>query len=239
VTQRLVEVPTLWLKGLDFVQELDFIDDTSTRKTLPTCVARQKFNHYVVSKFIQFGFLARANTDHDLKSIKPWVIEIRGHYSYFRINDSELNKMMILMGMVKPREGKMDCAIHYRLGDLLHLTTKSFIKPQRIKIVLEEHFQNCTSADVFSDASGQKIKNLLLPSISHINLTFFNVSPIETIRSCVQSEGFIGTNSKLTLWIAMFRTYINSNTTAIPYELVHHFDKGFGFPPKAAKLVVY
>ncbi|NDB85007.1 MAG: hypothetical protein EB127_20245, partial [Alphaproteobacteria bacterium] len=72
------------------------------------------------------GILARANSDKELNRLKPWVLEVRGHYADVQVNDIELSRLRTLMGIDLEGTEINCCSVHYRLGDLIHLESKSY-----------------------------------------------------------------------------------------------------------------
>lgn len=176
------------------------------------------------------GFYAEVNTTYDYNNLKPMVCEIRGHYANREISNYALE--LILQEIQKYnfsknylRQGIDSLALHYRLGDLLTDEIKSFIPAENI-IKFINSFSSIwkiNDIDVFSD-SGSKAAESLGPL--ELNIQIVDVSPINVINSCLDYKYFIGTNSKLTIWIVLLRLFRNPDSfNAVPLQIKSEIEK--------------
>ena len=176
-------------------------------------------NKLSLSRFFKFfyglvGFYSDCNTTSKTRRIKPWVIDIRGHYSHRNISFDTLSSILDMLQKHYGSEFKRVAyspisAIQYRLGDLLELKTKSFVSGKAITNLVDQnvHLWPQKNFDLYSDSL--EIASSLLPNFSLIPN---ECTPHETVWRCLDYKFFIGTNSKLTIWIVLFRLLKDSNS---------------------------
>jgi len=148
----------------------------------------------------------------NLNKIKPWTLEIRGHYSKRHIGHTFLEECIRFFNKsdVDSDELSETLVVHYRLGDLLIIPEKTFIAPSRvIKCISEiKDIYPLRRVIIYSDSTEEaKIK------LEKINDMFSSVSFIEAptqrvIQNSMNSSFFIGTNSKISIWIVKFRNHL-------------------------------
>lgn len=169
-----------------------------------------------------------SNTDCEYLRLKPWVLSIRGHYSHRELSDQSLKEIANLIGLsnqVDTSKNFSTIAVHYRLGDLIDIHNKSYIDPTTITQVVSEnaHFFHLNSIRVYSD-SPEIAWNLLQKSFQGSNFEVLSRTTVETICELVNSPVFVGTNSKISVWIAIFRERLWSDKSSLlPIQLKETF----------------
>jgi hypothetical protein len=155
----------------------------------------------------------------DINKIKPWTMIIRGHYSKRLISDKFLSncvKKFANNGLHFPTSTLI---IHYRLGDIINLPGKSIIKPNYViekirKIAEIDKFEQIL---VYSDTISEA-KKLLSPLENLSNsIQFSDESTLTVVQNAIIAKYFIGTNSKVSIWISKFRKFQN-----LPTELLQN-----------------
>ena len=171
----------------------------------------------VAAKFICVG-----STDLELKKIKPWTISLRGHYFDRKISPSFFDYLILSLDLkVEDLDpSKFELAIHYRMGDLLNLTEKSFVPAEKIvnqvnSVVRDKEKIKIT---VYSDSPIEAKEQLISAGLKQ-NFIVREVATIQVIRECINVDFFIGTNSKVSLWIVNLRRYLG--------RLNHNYLEGF------------
>ena len=238
VTERVREIPLSWLSDYSINEIRDFARGRTELELSQTNSTNKTLILFLSSVLIRIGVLARANTDLELRRIKPWVLALRGHYTEFRLQDLEIARLMNLFEIPKKRLPDNVLSIHYRLGDLLKLSSKSYIQPHRIGEALNHLSRKNYPVVIFSDSNLEDVSSLLTSHLNERSSSYLRMSPIDTIRSCVNSVEFLGTNSKLSLWIAIFRLR-ESAVTALPRELLNHLQNEIQLESQSQKLLVY
>ena len=188
------------------------------------------------------GFHSDCNTTKKSQRIKPWVRNIRGHYSHRLIsNDTSALILNTLQkhyySEFKGSEYSPNSAIQYRLGDLLKLKDKSFISEKAIINLIEQNIILWPRKifDLYSD-SLEAALNLL----STLSIIPHDYSPHKTVLRCLDYKYFIGTNSKLTIWIVLFRLSKDSDSyNFVPNVLKSELSQCVGDMRKFNNLIYY
>jgi hypothetical protein len=170
------------------------------------------FLKFLLKKFlIATKFICTGNTDADFKKIRPWTISLRGHYFERKISPSFFDYLLLTLGIEEKNSNpsKFELAVHYRMGDLLHLSEKAFIPAEKIvnQIDLVARGKEKINITVYSD-SPSAAKNQLIAAGLKQNFIVREVATIQVIRECIGVDFFIGTNSKVSLWIVNLRRYL-------------------------------
>jgi hypothetical protein len=238
VSERVRELPLSWLSDYSINEIQDFAKSGMVVEPTKTTSISKTLITFLNSVLIRIGLLARANTNLELTRLQPWVLALRGHYTEFRLEDFEVTRLMNLFEIPKKRHSDNVLSIHYRLGDLLNLSSKSYIQPPRISKALIHLSPKNIPVVIFSDSDSEDVSSLLASHLKERGSSYLRMSPIDTIRSCVNSMEFLGTNSKLSLWIAIFRLKEN-RITAIPKELLNHLNNEIDLQNHGQNLSVY
>ena len=162
-----------------------------------------------------------ANSDESFNSIMPWTLALRGHYTRISL-DTELIHCLFQLLFDKSSfltSKETELIIHYRLGDLLNLDEKSPIKPKRIEELLLLLTYNKSKLMVLSDSSEKQFKDFVSGNTILSSLRSETLEPLPSLWLCINSDIFIGTGTKLSLWAAIFREVIDENPSFLPVEL--------------------
>lgn len=238
VTERILELPASWLKDFSVLAVQDFSQAKASTGDSAYSVTLGFLRKLLTLLLMKCGALSRGNSELDFKSLKPWVLEVRGHYTQFLLNDFEVLRLMNLMEISTREPTLNQLSIHYRLGDLLTLSKKTYIHPSRIKNILIELSQQNTPVVFYSDSDQESLSRVLSPFLGDRHAFYSQLSPIDTIKMCVSSKHFLGTNSKLSLWITIFR-FQKGRGSAIPYELSHHLKDELNLDCNKPALIIY
>ena len=179
-----------------------------------------------------FGILSLCNSSKEFDKLKPWVLSIRGHYIDRVISHSTL---LIILSKINDyilpiKNNKFQyLSVHYRLGDLLTLTEKNPIEVNILNqcVVSVLNSSSIKELYLYSDSLGDAMSRIDDLS-SRIKITPKELSALPMILECVQSAVFIGTNSKISVWIAFLRaTKTENNRSYLPSDICHVIRKGF------------
>lgn len=215
VTRRIPEVVSLF-PYCDFV----FEDDFSSGKELitPSGINISNRGKKLFKNFLlMFGVVSSCNNDAQTRSLKPWVLSIRGHYSYRKISDTFLYSLKELITSREIVELDVNtCCIHYRLGDLLLIDKKS---PISVNALLHEYSLVSQSYDfsnvyIFSDSPEEAFRRFSNMTAEKISAP--NASTISVIANSISASYFIGTASKISFWIAGIRALDNQLRSSLP-----------------------
>lgn len=225
--------------AIDFLAskfEIKIQDDYSSIYNLNGKKISRKPTYIKILKYILKStcFVLEANSTVERDKIKPWTMVLRGHYSYNQISDQVLNNILNEIYSYKgiklssKAKHKSTLGVHYRLGDLLELPNKTYVKPYILSEVIIKIMQlnELNQIIVYSENSNltRKILENLIPDSSS-----YKESEIwDTLLDLLQVEYFIGTNSKISIWITAFRVLmdINSNN-ALPISMKENIEAVF------------
>jgi hypothetical protein len=211
VTKRESELELDFIQPLsiEIIQVNDFVKGEFIEK-VPSTSFRIVFKSILKSLIFGAGIFSTANNDLEFGNIRSWTLSIRGHYFDRTVSIRFYEYLLRSMNITKNSEvsNKYSIAIHYRTGDLINLSQKSIIPASKvtdqIKLISENHDNPIVT--VYTE-SVDEVKNMLSKSSLPCEFTVVNAPTIEVIRLCAGADYFIGTNSKISLWIANIRRY--------------------------------
>jgi len=203
---------------LDFIPTCDFeliqINDFHARSNdyLNQVESNKiRLKRSLVKILYRFNFIASANSNAEFDNILPWTVSTRGHYFNREVSTHFYEYLLKHIRLYeKPlTQSEFEIAIHYRMGDLLTLSEKSISPAYKIidavRQVQKTH--NNSKIYVYSD-SPQIAKETLFNAGLTDEFAVRDLSTIEVIRSCVGANYFIGTGSKVSLWIVNIRRHL-------------------------------
>lgn len=210
VTKRLSELD--FIRNIDFeiIQINDFsVQDKGDKNHNNLIKVRLKS---LLSKVLySLNFIVAANSNLDFDKVRPWTVSIRGHYFNRTVSTEFYSYLLkhIKLDEKHPNLSQIKIAIHYRMGDLLTLTEKSISPVNKIIDAVKQvqKKQNNSKIYVYSD-SPQIAKETLSNAGFTGEYVVSDIPTIDLIRSCVGADFFIGTGSKVSLWIVNIRRYM-------------------------------
>jgi hypothetical protein len=192
-----------------------------------------------------FGIIA-IQSDDGLK-LRPWTLIIRGHYSRLRQPVEVLNPIFSYFATYRDQvlnpfpDIQRALIIHFRLGDLLSIPEKSPIPTERLVAAIHDVLLK-RDLKIFVNSDSPDVAIHRLTELMGYN----SVNPIEIEQFCEPLRGFlcfgtlapvfIGTNSKLSLWIALFRLHLKRDNTFLPRELIRDI---YAVSPNAQSVKFY
>lgn len=224
VTRRLPEVVEIFPQ-YEYQYEEDFQPKIPESQNISR-KSKLNLKKFLIRFFATLGCLAYCNEDNLTKKLSPWVLSIRGHYSYRHISAEflirlaercqSLNKTLI-------PDLNETCVTHYRLGDLLTITEK---KPVSERAIATEYFRirnkmSFRKLVVFSD-SPSEARERFSSLIEHEMLVMDSKTCL-VIANAIQARYFIGTSSKISFWIAGIRAVVYNNVSSLPLENVKQY----------------
>jgi hypothetical protein len=240
VTRRHQEL-SLLVPGYEEIVVEDFYQVTTNNQDQNSTLLKI-LRMYVRQTLIKIGFVANANTDQDLKNISFFILNIRGHYSYKELNTKIIKLILdrlINLGYVTVEENStVKNVIHYRLGDLLNLSSKSHLYPTQFSFALDKDINNKVWT-IFSDSPEIAIAELH-KTFPHLKFISGAENVWDAISKSIYSEIFLGSNSKISIWILLFRSIVMpEKINYMPLTLKDNLEKIFGNRFKNTKLLFY
>jgi hypothetical protein len=175
----------------------------------------------------------------------PWTFVLRGHYSHRLIRQETILNMHkrfsdegLLVDSLEPNVEAI--SIHYRLGDLLSLDEKTYVPPRDVILAVSKiSGGENLKIDVFSDSPNVAV-DLLSSRSDGSRILGKNLLPWETISELLRYRHFVGTNSKISIWVCLFRStgFINGGTF-IPAQLRDNISHNLGGGLAESGIVFY
>jgi hypothetical protein len=210
VTKRSLELEL----SLDWLEILYVNDFRVSTYTTGAVSPRSSFDFRKTLKnfLILLGFINPANNDSEFERIKPWLCSLRGHYSHREVDSKSLDFLAEILKIDLSGESNgHSVGVHYRLGDLLTLDSKTSISEMyliRVLRDLTEH-NEARNIDVYTDSKTEALNRL---RFFEPYLSVSTLDTLETIRILTNYQNFVGTNSKVSIWITLFRLYSKPNS---------------------------
>lgn len=165
---------------------------------------------------------------------KIWfgTYQIRGHYSYISLAPKDLRNINeVFKFNEKSNQINNSVVIHYRMGDL--------VRADISKQVISEEILISVISKLIIDYSGLKVKLFtegqpiaLLNYLIKEQLDFETIvgDPIGILKAGLKAKIFLGSNSKLSIWICIFRSFSNSekNPSFMPNSLKRNVENILG-----------
>jgi hypothetical protein len=184
-------------------------------------------------KFLKlFSIVLDGDRSRGLAKVRFWTLQVRGHYSERRLNESALiqvRNMISQSSQVQAFESdSQNIFVHYRLGDLLALQNKSPISSDRVLGALRDlHSRIGSRICLFSD-SPDTAYNLLTAGNLPVDIAR-DINAVDSLAILLNAHYFIGTNSKISIWAVILNSKSSSRVESyLPYELQHHIIANIG-----------
>ena len=218
VTRRYMEIAEILPSYITWSEVNDFSHKTNTRK--------RKINLRYFASLLskKLGFVVFPESNSDFTKINFWTISSRGHYSYMSFSANTIHKNFELIAKSSAESRNYENVIHYRLGDLLSVG-KGFVEPSNI-IQLANSI-GIKEWHVLTDSPGEARKMFNDLSSKRSIADVYDLAPLALIKTGVQSRIFVGTTSKLSIWICVFRIHLNSGVTFMPKQLKANLEQLF------------
>jgi hypothetical protein len=203
---------------LDFIENPDFeiiqINDFQIKDFLHQSKVESikiKLKH-LFSKFLYFvNIVVPANSNTFFKHVYPWTVSIRGHYFNREVPSHFYEYLLkhIKLDNELRATSQFEIAIHYRLGDLLTLIEKSISPANKIIDVVRQFQKSHDNLEILVYSDSPQIARETLRQGGFVeDFSVRDLSTINVIRACVGADYFIGTGSKVSLWIVNLRRFI-------------------------------
>lgn len=224
VTERFSELE--FLESIFQVQYLhDFKDGMSPLNSGTTLA---KSSRSVLKIFKYFFTLSGTIAFKKPKFIFPWTLVIRHHFFDIGLTEEILDQLVSQLvdnQLVKaPRFDKNSkLLIHYRLGDLLTIDSKPPIQASRIIDLAIRRSKSWTLDSILLASDSPELSLVRLSPLQSVApVISLNMPPWEMIQESINCEHFIGTASKLSLWVVLLRFSMLKSTdftNHLPNEL--------------------
>ncbi len=162
--------------------------------------------------------------DKKIFNIKSWTVAVRCTYNLNTLPKQDIINLSRILGISSPQLKHNSIGVHYRLGDLTTFKHESLISPRSLSLVINnlcEVYEGISSVSIYSDT---KSNENLFEITNLIQSNWLSIETLQTIKDLIQFKYFIGTNSKVSLWVAVFRWGLEiPGEVFLPKEMLNHF----------------
>ena len=178
----------------------------------------------IYTKFLANFLKFIITDDKKVLQVRSWTISVRCTYTSNILRKDDIVHMANILGINTKSLEQNFLGIHYRMGDLPTLKPESLVPLNSISAVISSLINTGLIVDkvkVFSDTI-MSDSNLKLPD--KINCEWKSVDTLQTIRDLSQAKYFIGTSSKVSLWVAIFRWALDApGDIYLPNSIIGQF----------------
>ena len=201
----------------DFVSAQNQIDlERRFRKEL-----KQRF-------FSRFHIVESCNNEIEYKRLRSWTLQVRGHYSNLNLSsdfsEKSLGRMRELgeFSAMEVDGVSNSGSIHVRLGDLLEIEEKNPTNFQDVIQVVRANIDILEKIGLYIYSDSPLVAKEMLKEFNFTVLAKdkYQENAMNALVGMVDSSVFIGTGSKLSLWVAVMRFHTNfTSSTFLPSYL--------------------
>jgi len=160
---------------------------------------------YIYIKFLANYFRFVITDDRKVFKVRFWTNSVRCTYTANVLRKQDIVHMAGLLEIDSNSSEQNFLGVHYRMGDLPTVKPESLVPLKSISSVINQIVSTgavIEKVKIFSDSILDDY-NLRLPE--EIGFEWKSVETLQTIRELSKAKYFVGTNSKVSLWVAIFR----------------------------------
>ena len=230
-TRRLVDNAVISKFNLNSTTIDDFSDSLykSTRTCTISETSQNRFRNFLKFILHYMGIIIYPDNK-DKFRVYPWTLQIRGHYFRRSLNQITIARILnVFKSPFADGSSRTEVFLHYRMGDLEKIESKRPVPSSRLLKLInnEETLYNLlgiAGLDLSSDSTMQELDEVIVPlkrMFPNLRLNFHQIEIRRVIEMGVNSRIFVGTNSKISIWISLFRLSLklDENSTFLPREL--------------------
>lgn len=164
--------------------------------------------------------------DKKVLKVKFWTFSVRCTYTSNILRKQDIVYMADILGITSNSAEQNFTGVHYRMGDLPTLKPSALVPLDSISKIITDLNKAGAVIDkvwIYSDSIVEN-SNLQLPK--EIDSEWKSVDTLQTISELSKAQYFIGTSSKVSLWVAIFRWALNTaGDVYLPSSIMNQFDQ--------------
>ena len=143
--------------------------------------------------------------DKKVLKVKFWTFSVRCTYTSNVLRKQDIVHMADILGITSNSLEQNFIGVHYRMGDLPSLKPSALVPLDSISKIVNDLIKAGAVIDKVRIYSDSIIENSNLQLPREIDSEWKSVDTLQTISELSKTKYFIGTSSKVSLWIAIFR----------------------------------
>ena len=164
--------------------------------------------------------------DKKVLKVKFWTFSVRCTYTSNILRKQDIVHMADILRITSNSAEQNFTGVHYRMGDLPTLKPSALVPLDSISKIINNLNKAGAVIDkvrIYSDSIVEN-SNLQLPK--EIDSEWKSVDTLQTISEFSKAHYFIGTSSKVSLWVAIFRWALNTpGDVYLPTSIISQFDQ--------------
>ena len=158
--------------------------------------------------------------------VKFWTFSVRCTYTSNILRKQDIVHMAGILGITSNSAEQNFTGVHYRMGDLPTLKPSALVPLDSISKIINDLIKAGAVIDKVRIYSDSIIDNSNLQLPKEIDSEWKSVDTLQTISELSKAQYFIGTSSKVSLWVAIFRWALNTaGDVYLPSSIMNQFDQ--------------
>ena len=164
--------------------------------------------------------------DKKILKVKFWTFSVRCTYTSNILRKQDIVQMADILGITSNSSDQNFTGVHYRMGDLPTLKPSALVPLDSVSKVINNLVKVGAVIDKVRIYSDSIIENSNLQLPKEIDSEWKSVDTLQTISELSKAHYFIGTSSKVSLWVAIFRWALNTpGDVYLPTSIISQFDQ--------------
>lgn len=164
--------------------------------------------------------------DKKVLKVKFWTFSVRCTYTSNILRKQDVVRMADILGITSNSSEQNFTGVHYRMGDLPTLKPSALVPLDSISKIINDLNKAGAVIDKVRIYSDSIIENSNLQLPKEIDSKWKSVDTLQTISELSKARYFIGTSSKVSLWVAIFRWALNTpGDVYLPTSIMNQFDQ--------------
>ena len=175
-------------------------------------------------KFLANFFRFVITDDRKVFKVRLWTYSIRCTYTSNVLRKQDIVHMAGILGIDSNKSEQNFLGVHYRMGDLPSLKPSALVPLNSISIVVNALIKADAVFDKVKIYSDSTVDNTSLQLPKEIDSEWKSVDTLQTIRELSKAKYFVGTSSKVSLWVAIFRWALDApGDVYLPTSIISQF----------------
>ena len=164
--------------------------------------------------------------DKKVLKVKFWTFSVRCTYTSNILRKQDIVHMADILGITSNSAEQNFTGVHYRMGDLPTLKPSALVPLDSISKIINDLNKAGAVIDKVRIYSDSIIDNSNLQLPKEIDSEWKSVDTLQTISELSKAQYFIGTSSKVSLWVAIFRWALDTpGDVYLPSSIMNQFDQ--------------
>ncbi len=206
ITNRPSEID--FLNSKIFLQKVnDFHENSeSNKKSINFMVLKKILFSFKknVKLFLNFSNIVITD-DSKILDVKYWTLSVRSTYILNPLVKPDIVSLSKYLGILQLDKRQNAIGVHFRFGDLAVSKPISLVSTKNISVVINDLFKlnsKINTVTVYSDSASD---NKFFEVPDSVQVKWCTLPTLNTIKELLNFEYFIGTSSKVSIWVAIFR----------------------------------